>query len=170
MARGGPVVSIGFGSMASGRPEDVTALVLGAVRRAGVRAVLLSGWGGLGSQQCTDDVFFADSLPHDWLFPRVAAIVHHGGAGTTGAASSAGVPSIVVPFTADQPFWAARVSSLGVGPKPIPRKTLTQHLLADRLHIAVTDQAMRARAAELGTLIRAEDGVAAAVGVFGRLS
>jgi sterol 3beta-glucosyltransferase len=169
LSHGSPIVSIGFGSMASAKPEDVTALVLEAVRKAGVRAVLLSGWGGLASIPDADDVFCADALPHDWLFPRVAAAVHHGGAGTTGAALTAGVPSIVVPFAADQPFWGARVAELGVGPKPIPRKRLTSDLLAYALQSTVNDAEMRANAARLGHLIRAEDGVAEAVKQFAQL-
>lgn len=166
LARGGPVVSIGFGSMASENAEALTALVLGAVRRAGVRAVLLSGWGGLRSMPLDQDVFCADALPHDWLFPRVRAVVHHGGAGTTGAALRAGVPAVVVPFTMDQPFWGSRVAALGVGPTPIPRKRLTQERLAEALRRAVEDEAMRERAAALGEQIRAEDGVAQAVAHF----
>ncbi len=169
LAREGPVVSIGFGSMASTQPQEVTDLVLNAVRQAGVRAVLLSGWGGLASLPEADDVICADALPHDWLFPRVAAVVHHGGAGTTGAALSAGVPALIVPFAADQPFWGARVAALGVGVKPIPRKKLTSELLADALRALVDDQEMRARAGKLGALIRAEDGVGAAVAQFGHL-
>lgn len=169
LARGGPVVSIGFGSMASEDPEALTALVLGAVRRVGVRAVLLAGWGGLEALP-HDDVIGAAALPHDWLFPRVAAVVHHGGAGTTGAALRAGVPAVVVPFTMDQPFWGARVASLGAGPAPIPRRRLTSERLYGALRRAVADEAMRARAADLGARIRAEDGVAAAVEHFGRLA
>ncbi len=125
LTRGGPVVSIGFGSMASDKPEAVTKLLLEAVRGAGVRAVLLSGWNGIKSLPNVDNIFFADSIPHDWLFARVAAVVHHGGAGTTGAALQVGVPAVVVPFTMDQPFWGLRVAALGVGPQPIPRKRLT---------------------------------------------
>jgi sterol 3beta-glucosyltransferase len=165
-----PVVSVGFGSMTSEDPEAVTALALGAARDAGVRAVLLSGWGGLGTLPQEGDVFLADAVPHDWLFPRMAAVVHHGGAGTTGAAIRAGVPAAVVPFSVDQPFWASRVAALGVGPKPIPRKRLTRERLADALSRAVADQPMRERAARLGEKIRAEDGVANAVERFGRLS
>ena len=167
LARGGPVVSLGFGSMASADPEALTALVLGAVRKAGVRAVLLAGWGGLTSLPDESDVFSAEAVPHDWLFPRVAAVVHHGGAGTTGAALRAGVPAIVVPFTMDQPFWGSRVAALGVGPTPIPRKRLTEARLADALRQTLADEGMKARAAELGERIRAEDGIAAAVAHFG---
>jgi sterol 3beta-glucosyltransferase len=169
LARPGPVVSIGFGSMASANPKEVTELVLGAIRRAGVRAVLLSGWGGLASLPDTDDVFCAEALPHDWLFPRVTAVVHHGGAGTTGAGLTAGVPAIVIPFAADQPFWAARVAALGCGPGPIPRKKLTQENLAAALVSATTHAAMSARSAELGSLIRAERGVEMAVDHIGRI-
>jgi sterol 3beta-glucosyltransferase len=169
LEREGPVVSIGFGSMASAKPEEITDLVLSAVRRAGVRAVLLSGWGDLKSLPATDDVVFADSVPHDWLFPRVTAVVHHGGAGTTGAALSAGVPALVVPFAADQPFWGARVAELGCGSTPIPRKSLTAELLARALRGMVDDQQMRGRSAALGALLRAEDGVGEAVMQFGWL-
>jgi UDP:flavonoid glycosyltransferase YjiC (YdhE family) len=163
LAAGGRVVSVGFGSMASEDPAFVTELVLGAIRRAGVRAVILSGWGGLATRPQADDVFVADSIPHDWLFPRVTAVVHHGGAGTTGAAIRAGVPAIVVPFGVDQPFWASRVHALGVGPTPIPRRQLTEDRLAAALRLAVTDGAMKARAADLGRAVRAEDGVGEAV-------
>jgi UDP:flavonoid glycosyltransferase YjiC (YdhE family) len=170
LARPGPVVSVGFGSMGSEDAEAVTALVLDAVRSAGVRAVLLAGWGGLASLPDAEDVLHVESLPHDWLFPRVAAVAHHGGAGTTGAALRAGVPAVVVPFTADQPFWGSRVAALGVGPTPIPRKRLTRERLADALGRAVADQALRERAAALGARIRAEDGIAGAVEHFERLA
>ena len=101
---------------------------------------------------------------------RVAATVHDGGAGTTGAALRAGIPAVVVPFSVDQPFWASRVAALGVGPTPIPRRRLTRAGLADALHQAVADQAMGVRAAVLGEAVRAEDGVAVAVEHFERLT
>ena len=170
LSRGGPVVSIGFGSMASSRPEEATALVLAAVRSAGVRAVLLAGWGGLMSLPQNGDIFATDDLPHDWLFPRVAAAVHHGGAGTTGAALRAGIPAVVVPFSVDQPFWGSRVAALGVGPTPIPRKRLTKERLVDALRRTLDDEAMRGRAAAIEARLRAEDGVATAVAHFGRLA
>lgn len=162
-------MSIGFGSMASADPSASTQLVLEAIMRAGVRAVVLSGWGGLASVPSADDLFIADAIPHDRLFPRVQAIVHHGGAGTTGAAIRAGVPSVVTPFSVDQPFWASRVFALGVGPRPIPRAQLDPGNLASAISLAVTDRHMRSRAAQLGELVRAENGVAAAVRVFGAI-
>jgi sterol 3beta-glucosyltransferase len=113
-----------------------------------------------------DHVFKIDAAPFDWLFPRVAAVVHHGGAGTTAAALQAGVPAIVIPFTSDQPFWGRRVYQLGVGPRPIPRKKLTAEKLAQAIRTATSDQAMRHRATELGERIRAEDGVTRAVEVI----
>jgi sterol 3beta-glucosyltransferase len=163
-----PVVSIGFGSMASEDPTRLAELVTGAARDAGVRAVLLSGWGGIAGGR-GEDVFATGALPHDWLFPRMHAVVHHGGAGTTGAGLRAGVPNVVVPFTMDQPFWASRVAALGAGPSPIPRKRLTRTALTAALRAAIDDAAMRNRAAQLGTAIRAEDGVAAAVARLERL-
>jgi sterol 3beta-glucosyltransferase len=169
LATGPAPVCIGFGSMTSRDAVATTELVLAAVRAAGVRAVLVSGWGGLVDTG-DDGVFVADSVPFDWLYPRMTAVAHHGGAGTTGAALRAGVPAVVVPFAVDQPFWASRVVALGVGPRPIPRRRLTAAALAAALRVATTDAAMRSRAADLGALIREEDGVARAVEVFGALA
>jgi UDP:flavonoid glycosyltransferase YjiC (YdhE family) len=107
-------------------------------------------------------------VPHDWLFPRTAAVVHHGGAGTTAAGLRAGVPSVVVPFMSDQPFWGRRVFALGAGPEPIPRKQLTAEKLARAISAAVTDPVIRRRAANVGRLIRAEDGVARAADLIDR--
>ncbi len=166
LAREGPVVSVGFGSMASEDPAAVTAMVRGAARDAGVRVVLLAGWGGLSTASDDTEVFTAEALPHEWLFARVAAVVHHGGAGTTGAGLRAGVPSVVVPFAMDQPFWGSRVAALGVGPAPVPRAKLSRAALAAALRAAVTDDAMRARASTLGALLRAEDGVGRAVSLL----
>jgi UDP:flavonoid glycosyltransferase YjiC (YdhE family) len=95
----------------------------------------------------------------------MAAVVHHGGAGTTAAGLVAGVPSILIPFFGDQPFWGQHVAQLGVGPGPIPRKQLTAERLAQALETALTDQTMRRRAAELGARIQAEDGIEGAVKV-----
>ncbi len=169
-ADGPPVVSIGFGSMASEDPAALAALARGAASDAGARAVLLSGWGGLAGAPDDDTALTIDAVPHEWLFRHVAAIVHHGGAGTTGASLRAGVPVTVVPFTMDQPFWGARVAALGVGPTPIPRTRLTRERLASALRRSLEDDAMRGRAAALGERIRAEDGVAEAVRQFEALA
>jgi len=170
LARPGPVVTIGFGSMMSADAPALTALVTGAVRAAGVRAILVAGWGGLTAQSPGDDVFFATSIPYTWLYPRVTAVVHHGGAGTTGAALIAGVPAVVVPFMMDQPFWGARVAALGAGPAPIPRRRLTVARLAEALRVATSDETMRSTAAELGKKLQQEDGVGEAVRHYERAS
>ena len=103
-------------------------------------------------------MFVVDSVPHSWLFPRMAALVHHGGAGTTAEGLRAGVPTVIVPFVFDQPFWGARVESMGLGPDPIPQKKLTADRLAEAIRIAVTDPDIRRRARACGEAIRAEDG------------
>jgi UDP:flavonoid glycosyltransferase YjiC (YdhE family) len=163
---GPPPVYIGFGSMSTRKPEETADLVVEALKRTGQRAILLSGWGGLQKAALPDSVFMIESIPHSWLFPRVSAVIHHGGAGTTAAGLRAGVPSIVIPFFADQPFWGRCVEELGVGPAPIPRKELTAERLAKAVQAAVTDQAMRQRAADLGSKIQAEDGIGRAVEVI----
>jgi UDP:flavonoid glycosyltransferase YjiC (YdhE family) len=160
---GAPPVYIGFGSMNNRDPEATAALVLDALSQTGQRGVLLTGWSGLHAEDLPDTVFKLDAIPHDWLFPRMAAVVHHGGIGTTAAGLRAGVPSVVVPFFGDQPFWGARVYRLGVGAKPIPRKRLTAARLAEAISTVTEDMVLRERAAALGERIRAEDGVARAV-------
>jgi sterol 3beta-glucosyltransferase len=160
---GSPPVYIGFGSMTSRDPAQTAQIVLDAVRQAGVRAVLASGWGGLSAATVPDNVLLLESAPHDWLFPNMAAVVHHGGAGTTAAGLRAGVPTVIIPFGGDQPFWGHHVQRLGVGPAPIPQKGLSADNLAQAIRTAVSDSTLRDRAAALGTKIRAEDGVTNAV-------
>ena len=175
IASGPSPVYVGFGSMAHRNPGQTTRLVQEALARSGQRGVLVAGWGGLASadpcrsrlqRDCSTDLFTLDAIPHAWLFPRMAAVVHHGGSGTTGAGLRAGVPSVLVPHVGDQLLWARRVVELGVGPRPIPRRQLTAGRLAAAIASAVTDRDMRARAAALGERIRAEDGVGQAIRVI----
>jgi sterol 3beta-glucosyltransferase len=163
---GEPPVYIGFGSMGSRNPEEAGAIALEALKRTRQRGVLASGWGGLKASDLPDTVHLISSIPHRWLFPRMKAVVHHGGAGTTAAGLGAGVPSVIIPFMGDQPFWGKRVAELGVGPAPIPRKRLTGEQLADAIEEAVSNTAMRQRAAELGEKIRAEAGIDNAVALI----
>jgi sterol 3beta-glucosyltransferase len=166
LASGSPPVYIGFGSMSNRDPQETANLVIEALAKTGKRAIMLSGWGGLHTTDLPETIFMVDSVPHAWLFPRLAAIVHHGGAGTTAAALRAGVPSVVIPFFGDQPFWGRIVAERGLGPGPIPRKKLTAERLASAIHTAVTDKDMRQRAARIGEVIRAEDGVGGAVEII----
>ncbi|NIO04363.1 MAG: glycosyltransferase [Proteobacteria bacterium] len=160
---GPPPVSIGFGSMTSRKPEEISEIALQALAGSRQRGLLLTGWGGLSHADLPDDVFKIDSVPYDWLFPQMSAVVHHGGTGTTGAGLRAGVPSVIVPFFADQPFWAWRVRELRVGPRPIPQKKLSAEQLTAAIHETTSNREMKMRAAALGQRIQAEDGVAQAV-------
>ena len=156
-------VYIGFGSMFMNGGREKTEIVLDALKLAGQRGVLATGWGGLSAADSSDDIFVVDAVPHDWLFPHMAAVVHHGGAGTTGASLRAGKPTVICPFVGDQPFWGHRIAALGVGPSPIPQWKLTSKSLAEAIKTAVSDHGMRQSAAELGKKIRVEDGVGRAV-------
>ncbi len=167
LAAGPPPVYVGFGSMSTQKPRETADLALAALKKAGQRGIILCGWGGMSASDLPETVFPLASAPFTWLFPRLAAVAHHGGAGTTAQGLRAGAPSIVIPFFGDQPFWGARVHALGAGPAPIPRKKLTAERLAAAIEQAVSDQAMRAKAAEIGAKIRAEDGVARAVEIIG---
>jgi UDP:flavonoid glycosyltransferase YjiC (YdhE family) len=152
--------------MSSSKPEETADQALEALARTGQRGVLYEGWGGLKKEQLPENVFMTGSVPHAWLFPRMAAIVHHGGVGTTAAGLAAGIPSIVVPFFADQPFWGQRVHELGVGPKFIQRRRLNADNLVAALERVLTDKEMKEKAAILGERIRSEKGVAQAVTII----
>jgi len=114
----------------------------------------------------SNDFYYLESIPYNWLFPKVAAVIQHGGAGTLAATLEAGVPSIVVPFAADQPFWAQQVYKLGVAPKPIRRRALNEKRLSSALRIAINDKYLRKKAYELGCSIRGENGVAVAIDII----
>jgi UDP:flavonoid glycosyltransferase YjiC (YdhE family) len=163
---GSPPVCVGFGSMGCGKPGELAGIVVEALARSGQRGLLLTGWGGLRPRDLPDTMFEAEVIPYAWLFPQMAAVVHHGGAGTTAECLRSGVPSINIPFFADQPFWARRVYALGVGPKYVSRKRLSAERLADAITMAVTDSGIRRRAADLGRRLRAEDGIARAVEII----
>jgi sterol 3beta-glucosyltransferase len=159
---GVPVISVGFGSMGTGDRQGLTALVTAAVTRAGARAILIGGHAGLHADG-NPDLLTVGHMPHGRLFPAVDAIIHHGGAGTTGAASLSGRPQVIVPFAVDQPFWAGRVAAVRAGPPAVRRKALTVDRLANALQAALTDPHLIAGAAALGQAARAEPGLPAAV-------
>jgi UDP:flavonoid glycosyltransferase YjiC (YdhE family) len=166
LAAGPPPVYIGFGSMTNRDPAATTRLIIEAVQQCGQRAILLSGWAGMGQVDLPPQILRLDSAPHNRLFPRMAAVVHHGGAGTTAAGLRAGVPTVVIPHMVDQPYWGQRVWSLGVGPKPISGHKLTAVKLADAIHQATTNQTIQQNAAALGAKIRSEDGLGYAVTII----
>ena len=154
---GPPPVYLGFGSMAVVQPERIHAVALAAARAARVRLILagteLDGLDG-------DDVIGVDNVPHEWLFPQVRAVVHHGGAGTTHAALLAGVPQLAVPHIADQPYWGRRVHEAGVGPEPLPLNRLTVDRLSQRLRTLAQSADLVARAGDVGRQARGERGAA----------
>jgi UDP:flavonoid glycosyltransferase YjiC (YdhE family) len=164
LAAGPKPIYVGFGSMVSSRATTFTEVVLGAVQKSDQRAVLATGWGGLDHEGIgqNDRVFVVRHAPHDWLFQRVSAAVHHGGAGTTAAAVRAGIPSVVVPFYGDQPFWARCLHRKGVAPPALDRKALSPDAMAGALK-AAQHPSMTRRAFELGCAVRAEDGVGEAL-------
>jgi sterol 3beta-glucosyltransferase len=163
LAAGEKPIYIGFGSMGDREAEATTKLLLEAIERSGKRAILLSGWAGFGSVTMPKNVFLLDYAPQHWLFPRMAAVVHHGGAGTTAAGLAAGLPSVIVPFFGDQPNWAQIVYELGVSTKPIPRHKLTADKLVAAIQEATSNPSIQAKAVEIGAKIRAENAASEAV-------
>jgi sterol 3beta-glucosyltransferase len=165
---GPPPVFVGLGSATVPDPERLSTAVVRALRRAGLRGVIQRGWAGL--EACGADLLTVDEVPHAALFPRMAAVVHHAGAGTTAAGVRAGVPAVPVPVQFDEGFWSARLVALGVAPRALPLRRLTADALASALTRATRDPAFARRAAELGARVREEDGVAPVLAAVDRSS
>jgi sterol 3beta-glucosyltransferase len=161
--RGDPVVYIGFGSMPTPDAERLAAVMISAAGQAGTRAVVASLSPELRRLLPASQFLVLRDAPHDWLFPRMRAIVHHGGAGTVAAAVLAGRPQVIFPFGIDQPFWSRRMTRLGVAPPGRPARALTDASFGAALSHALGDRQMAERAAELGDRVRSEDGIGQAV-------
>ena len=156
LAAGPPPVYIGFGSMTDPDPQRSTALLLKAIKSAGVRAIISEGWAGLGGIALPSHVMVVGAVDHSTLFQRVSAIVHHGGAGTTTTAARAGRPQIIVPHVLDQFHWAGRVQRLGIGPPQLVRRKLTVEGLACSLRAVCENEWLAENASELGVALRAD--------------
>ena len=154
---GKPPVCISFGSMVNRDVDKIDNIVRGALHKTNNRGVILSGWSVI-KDQTSDNLIYLDAAPHDWLLPRCKMIVHHGGAGTTSAGLRAGIPNVVVPFMADQPFWGRRVQKIGAGPKPVNVNKLSVESLTQAF-VKADDEVVRKRAQAVGQRIRSEDGV-----------
>lgn len=161
---GPPPITIAFGSTSSRKMKSVNKKVQEALSLSNQRGVIV---GNSHNLENPSHIYFqTEYIPYDWLFKRSAAVIHHGGAGTTGKALKAGIPNIVLPFTSDQPFWGRRVDKLGAGPKPIPPKRLTAVHLAEAIDSAINDQLIKGRVKKIGEDIASEDGVAQAVKII----
>jgi sterol 3beta-glucosyltransferase len=171
LSSGPPPVFFGFGDLTPENTSDFVELAAAAGRQAGVRQVIQAEHTDptpAGRPQPGDSIVVGD-LPHDWLFPKMAAVVHHAGAGTTAAGLRAGVPAVTVPVLADQPFWAARVAALGVGPAPIPHRRLSVAALAAAIRDAVARPSYRTQAGALSRRMASEDGAAPVISTLARL-
>ena len=152
-------VYIGFGSIVVDDPDAMTMMIFDAVKKAGVRALVSKGWGGLGKgdMDVPEGVFMLGNIPHDWLFKRVSCVVHHGGAGTTAAGIALGKPTVIVPFFGDQPFWGAMIARAGAGPFPVPYKSLSADILAASIMEALQPSTQE-QATQLAASIAQEKG------------
>ncbi|MEU4493347.1 glycosyltransferase [Streptomyces sp. NPDC023998] len=168
LAAGPPPVFVGLGSATVPDADQVSESVVRALRAARLRGVIQSGWSGLHADG--EDMLTIGEIPHSTLFPRMAAVVHHAGAGTTAAGLRAGVPAVPVPIQFDAAFWAARLTALGVSPGPVPLRRLAAPVLAAALRRAITDPSYRHTAHALAARIQAEDGVSPVLAAVNRLA
>jgi sterol 3beta-glucosyltransferase len=166
LAGGEAPIYVGFGSMTGRDPEELAKTAIAAIRRARVRAVLCTGWGGLSRGIGGDDVFVVDDVPHDWLFPRVRSVLHHGGAGTLAAGLRAGRPTGIAAFFADQPFWGEMAARAGVGPRPLPKRSIDANRLGDMIERLVGDESYARAAERMQAALAREDGAGAAAEVI----
>ncbi|KAK1566121.1 uncharacterized protein LY79DRAFT_572661 [Colletotrichum navitas] len=160
LAAGPPPVYIGFGSIVLNDPQRMIGIILNAVQVAGVRAIVSKGWADLVGST-SEHVYWIGDCPHEWLFQHVAAVVHHGGAGTTACGLRNGKPTTIVPFFGDQPFWGDMVANAGAGPRPIPHKQLTPENLTEAIRYCLSPQAVSA-AKGIAAQMEGEQGVQAA--------
>lgn len=163
---GAAPVYVGFGSMGFGQgAAQRTTEIVDALLDQNHRVLLATGWGGLSATH-RPGVFSVGSAPHEWLFPRTKAVIHHGGSGTTHSGLQAGRPTLICPFLGDQPFWGHRVHASGAGPAPIPSRKITRARIAPALDQLLHDESIRSRAELLGKRLRAERGAEAAVQII----
>ncbi|MCW1967486.1 MAG: glycosyltransferase [Anaerolineae bacterium] len=165
LADGPPPIYIGFGSMPLPNADKTHAMVIEALQRAKMRGILGQRVPDAVSQPAPH-VLYLKTCPQDWLFQRVAAAVHHGGAGTTAAAFQAGIPMLVCPFFGDQPYWAQRAVQLGVAPSVLPFKQISVEALTQAFVVLSSQPKYTARAQSLAQHIRAENGVATAAQII----
>ena len=161
LAAGKPPVCISFGSMVNKNAEKIDMVIRESLKRTNNRGIILSGWGS-AKRESTKDFLYLESVPHDWLLPKCTMLIHHGGAGTTSAGLRAGIPQVVVPFMADQPFWGSRVHAISVAPKAINVKQLSVEKMVSAIAEAESNVILE-RAQVIGQEIRGEDGVMNAV-------
>ena len=164
----GPAICIGFGSMNTRRIERIMDVTLEAVRATRRRAVVLTGWSDYSgaADGRHGDLFFTKAVPHEWLFPRVTAVISHGGAGTIAAALRSAVPSIVLPFFFDQGFWGKWLAAGGLGPPPLPFHRLNAKAVSGALDKATGCPEIQSRLRALADKLHEEDGVGRAVSIL----
>jgi sterol 3beta-glucosyltransferase len=168
LQKGDPPVCVSFGSMVNRGKERIDSIVRKSLRQTGNRGIILAGWSGI-KESSSNDLLYLEAAPHDWLLPRCKMVIHHGGAGTTAAGLRAGIPNVVIPFTADQPFWGKRVHAIGAGPKPILVKNLSVEKLTQAIAEAES-HTLRVGAQVIGQEVRSEDGIDRAVDLIEKYS
>ena len=167
LTSGPPPIYIGFGSIVIDDSARLTAIVFEAIEISGVRALISRGWSKIGESSSTDKGFYLGDCPYEWLFQRVSAVIHYGGAGTTACGLLNARPTVIVPFFGDQTFWGQMIANAKAGPEPIPYKELNSNRLADGITLCLMGETVNA-AKDIANKMRDERGVQQAVASFHR--
>lgn len=155
---GPPPIYIGFGSMPGTNTDKLTEIIIDTINLSKQRAIVATGWGGLNKIENTKNILCIESAPHDWLFPRVSLIIHHGGSGTTAATLKFAKPSIICPFMLDQFFWSKLLYKKGLSLKPLPQITLNSGQLVSFINETLKDNKIKENISNLSSTINNEDG------------
>lgn len=128
------IVFITFGSMSNSNPNEITRIIVEVLKRNNISAIINTSWGGLEeTDKCPDNIYFVNNIPYDWIFPKMKAIIHHGGSGTTHAALKYACPSLIIPHILDQFFWNKIIKQLHLGPEGIPIKKFDEKNFESKL-------------------------------------
>ncbi|MFN8579124.1 MAG: glycosyltransferase [Candidatus Sericytochromatia bacterium] len=157
------IIYAGFGSMVNRNPEETSNMIIKSIKGLNVKLIIMTGWGGLSISDNYEDIHVVNQIPHDWIFPKINAVIHHCGAGTTSATLRAGIPSISVPFFGDQPFWSNQIYKLGLSTKPINRKDLNSSNLREAIIESIANDNLINRAKIISKKINSENGISNAV-------
>lgn len=162
-----PIIYVGFGSMTDHEPDKTTELIVNITKKSDVKIVLSKGWANLGNGFTdNENIMVISDISHHILFPKLSAIIHHGGAGTTSVSALAGTPQIIIPHLMDQYYWGKRINTLGLGPKAISKNKLSSDNLSKAINETIKNKDFKNNAIRLRNQLLLRDGLTEASNII----